>query len=325
MRRIGLAVVLALGLLVPLAAEAEQAKGPRIGVMAPGSPPPESSQSISAFVQGLRDLGWVPGQNITLEYRWTGDSEDRYPEIVRDLVRLRVDLIVAGTGRAAPAAKQATRSIPIVMASVPFPVESGLIASLARPGGNVTGIATLTYEVIGKRLELLKLAAPRASLIAILQNGSVSDRIRKGIEDAARSAGVRVDIRGVQDAGELERTFRALQSESAQAFTHLPSPFFRIHARKIADLALKHRLPGIYGDAGGFVESGGLMFYGDSIPDNWRRSARYVDSILKGAKPADLPVEQPTKFDLIINLKTAKTLGLTIPQTLLLQATHVIE
>ena len=316
-------------LAAPLIARAQAAKGARIGVMAPGSPPPESSPPISAFVQGLRDLGWVPGQNVTLEYRWTDDREDRYPELARDLVRLQVDVIVASTAIAIRAAKQATTSIPIVMAATGFPVESGLVASLARPGGNVTGVATLTVELVGKRLELLRLVAPHASRIAVLYDGRSSrahvDRTLSKAEEGARSLGIRLYTRSLRDTGELEQIFKALLTEGAQGLTHVPAPFFRIHARQIAELALKHRLPVIYGDAGGFVESGGLMFYGESIPGNWRRSASYVDKILKGVKPADLPVEQPTTFELAINLKTAKALGLTIPQSLLVRADEIIQ
>ena len=293
-------------LAAPIVVEAQSAaRVPRIGVMAPGSPPPESSPSIMAFAEGLRSLGWVPGQNIAVEYRWTEGREDRHPDLARDLVGLGVDLIVAGTSSAARAARRVTTTIPIVMASVPSPVESGLITSLARPGGNVTGIATLTAALVGKRLELLKAVAPRASRIAVLydRRGTRThvDRTLKDAEGAAQPLGIQLHSRGLSDAGELEETFRVLRTESVQGFTHIPSPFFRIHAREMADVALKHRLPAIYGDAGGFVEAGGLMFYGESIPDNWRRSARYVDRILKGAKPADLPVEQPAKFELVIN------------------------
>ena len=313
----------------PLVAEAQPtAKTPAIGVMAPGFPPPESSPSIAAFVQGLRDLGWGPGRNITLEYRWTEDREDRYSEFARDLIRFGVDVIV-GAGNAVRAAKQATTTIPIVMASVNAPVELGLIASLARPGGNVTGVATLTGDLVGKRLELLKVVAPSASRIVVLyddRSGRANvDHTLKGAGDVARSLGIRLHSRGLSDPREFEETFKKLMAEGAEGLTHVPSPFFRIHAREIADLALRNHLPAIYGDAGGFVESGGLMFYGDSIPHNWQRAASYVDRILKGARPADLPVEQPTKFDLAINLKTAKTLGLTIPQSLLLRADQVIQ
>ena len=295
----------------------------------PRSPPLESSVSVMAFVQGLRSLGWMPGQNIALEYRWSEGKEDRYPDLARDLVGLPVDLVVAGTHNAALAARGVTTTIPIVMASAPSPVESGLVASFAKPGGNVTGIATQTDVLVAKRLELLKEVAPRASRIAVLYDRRASrahvDRTLKNAEGAAERLGIQLRTRGLSDVDELGEALKALQTEGVRGFTHIPSPFFRIHATKMAEAALKCRLPAVYGDAGGFVEAGGLMFYGESIPDNWRRAATYVDRILKGAKPGDLPVEQATKFELLINLRTSKVLGLTIPPSILGRADEVIQ
>jgi len=303
-----------------LAAEGQQPKVPRIGVLLVS--PPERSQAW--FLAGLRELGYVEGQNILVEYRSATGGVDRFTNPAADLVRLKVDVIVAQATPAVQAAKRATAEIPIVMAAAGAPVETGLVASLARPGGNVTGVSALAGELGGKLLELIRETRPAATRVAVLTYPTARDPFARSflgqIQSAAHS--VVVQAVAVQDAEEFDRAFAAMVKERADAV--IVQPLFAVDKR-VADLALKLRLPSITTGVRPFPELGGLMSYGPSAAEYFRRAAMYVDKILKGAKPADLPVEQPTKFELVINLKTAKVLGLTIPPSLLLRADQIIE
>jgi putative ABC transport system substrate-binding protein len=329
MRLIGLAVVLAVGLtLAPLAAEAQQAaKVARIGYLA--SNLTVSPHMNEAFRQGLRDLGYVEGRNVVIEYRDAEGKFERLPAFAAELVALKVDVSVAADTPAALAAKQATRTLAIVFIGAGDPVTIGLVTSLARPGGNVTGLSLLAPELVGKRLELLKQAVPGVSRVAALwQPGFVGERTEKDmlkeVEVAARALGVQLQFVEARGPADFDRAFSDMTRARAGALTVLGSAMFANERRRLVDLAAKNRLPGVYGFRE-YVDAGGLMAYGPNVADLFRRAATYVDRILKGAKPSDLPVEQPTKFEFVINLKTAKALGLTIPQTLLQRADHVIE
>ena len=322
--------VIAGGLVAaPLAAEAQQAvKIARIGFLTPNmaASPPHVRE---AFLQGLRDLGYVEGRNVVIEYRDAEGKSERFPALAAELVALKVDVIVAPGTPAALAAKQATRTLPIVFPIAGDPVTSGLVTSLARPGGNVTGLSILDPDLVGKCLEQLKQAVPGVSGVAVLwQPGGLGERtdkdMLKGAEVAARALGVRlqfVEARGPED---FDRAFSDMTRARAGALTVLPSTMFLHERRRLVDLAARNRLPAVYPWREA-VDAGGLMAYGANIADLFRRAATYVDKILKGAKPADLPVEQLTKFELVINLKTAKALGLTIPQSVLGRADQVIE
>jgi putative ABC transport system substrate-binding protein len=327
---IGCIVTLLLSLLtVPLAAEAQPvAKIPRIGVLSAGFPPGSADPAaFEAFRQGLRDLGYVEGQTIVVEYRWAEGQGDRLPDLAAELVGLPVDLIVAGTTRAVQAAQHATKTIPIVMAVSADPVASGFVASLARPGGNITGMSLMAPEVSGKRLELLRDIRPGVSRVAVLWNpaqpGSRIDL--QGLESAAQSLGLQLYPLEVRSPDAFESAFAAMHREGADALLVLRDPLLLDrHLSAIATYALQHRLPTMYGWRA-FVEAGGLMSYGPRVSDLFRRATYYVDRILKGAQPADLPVEQPTQFELVLNLKTAQALGLTIPPHLLVLADEVIR
>jgi putative ABC transport system substrate-binding protein len=327
-RRDTVLALLALG-AVPLAAEAQQAaKIARIGYLSPNLA--FSPHTHEAFRQGLRDLGYVEGRNLAIEYRDAEGKAERLPALAAELVALKVDVIVTGGGTpTALAAKQATRTIPIVFAGVADPVTSGLVTSLARPGGNVTGSSNLTPELVGKRLEQLTQAVPGVSRVAVLwQPGGLGQRTEKdmlkGAEVAALAVGVRLQFVEARGPENFDRAFSDMTRARAGALTVLPSNMFINERTRLVDLAAKHRLPAVYG-LREFVDAGGLMSYGPNLADLSRRAATYVDKILKGAKPGDLPVEQPTKFELVINLKTAKTLGLTIPPSLLQRADEVIQ
>ncbi len=312
-------------LAAPFAAEAQQAgKVPRVGILAPGRPP---NVAVEAFRSGLRDLGYVEDQNILLEWRWDEDKPDRYAAMVGDLVQLNVDLIVAGTTVASIAAKNATKTIPIVMAATGLgdPVELGLVRSFARPGGNITGLVLRTNELPGKRFELLKETLPRLTRVALLWNRNpLSPTLVKEHEAAARALGIQLQLVEVGGPDDFKGAFQAATRRGAQGLIMIQGPLYFVHARQIATLALESRLPTISGETS-YAPAGGLMNYGPNIPNSWQRAATYVDKILKGAKPGDLPVEQPTKFELVINLRTAKALGLTIPRSVLLRADEVIE
>jgi putative ABC transport system substrate-binding protein len=279
-----------------------------------------------AFVQGLRELGYVEGKNIAIEFRSAEGKFDRLPALAAELVRLKVDVIVTSSNPAVTALKQATRDIPIVMTTVGDPVGAGFIQSLARPGGNITGMSSVAEELSGKRLELLKEINPKISRVAVFRNPTIPTHavLWKETQAAATALGMKLiplDFRGPE---EFESLFGAMVKEHAEALIVLPEPIALAQRKQIVDLAAKNRLPGMY-PFGDFVDVGGLIAYGPSGADLWRRGASYVDKILKGRTPADLPVERPTKFELVINMKTAKALGLTIPQTILVQADRVIE
>ncbi|HEV2056382.1 MAG TPA: ABC transporter substrate-binding protein [Methylomirabilota bacterium] len=325
--RVSLVALLAVFLLaVPLAAEAQApAKVPRIGFLS-ARPPTDNPYFIESFRQGLRELGYVEGQNIAIEYRFAEGRPERLPALAAELVRLKVDVLVTAGPPAPEAAKQATGTIPIVFAVAADPVAVGLVASLARPGGNITGLASISPDLIGKQLELLKEVVPNISRVAVLQNPSNDSHPHtlRQAEGAARGLGVQLHIVQVRTPPEIDAAFAAMRSQRAGGVLVLRDPLFLTQRTQIAALAAKSRLPAVYGFREE-AEAGGLMAYGASVPLMYRRAATYVDKILKGAKPADLPVEQPTKFELVINLKTAKALGLTIPQSLLLRADEVIH
>ncbi|MBI4528220.1 MAG: ABC transporter substrate-binding protein [Deltaproteobacteria bacterium] len=308
-----------------VSAHAQQpGKTPRIGYLQIGSGLGPGSE---AFLQGLRDLGYVEGSNVIIEYR--GDPqrrEDRLPELAADLVRLKVDVIVALDPPAARAARNATKTIPIVIRSTADPVRAGFVSSLARPGGNITGMTSISTELYGKRLELLKEIMLRLSRVAVMRNpdrGEGAHNFRE-MQNVARALDLQLQSLEVRDPNDFENAFRAAGRARAQALITIRTPLIVNQRKQIADLAVKSRLPAIYDDRA-FVESGGLMSYGTDLADLHRRAAIYVDKILKGAKPADLPVEQPTKFELVINLKTAKQIGLTIPPNVLARADKVIK
>ena len=326
-RRTFLAMVTGSCLAAPLAAEAQSSsKTFRIGYLEFGSAAP-GTPHLEAFRAGLRQLGWVEGQNIAIEVRDAEGKQDRLPEFAAGLVRLKVDLIFASATPAALAAKQATTTIPIVIGFVADPVGSGLVRHLAHPGGNITGWTHLAgLELNAKRLDILKQAIPGAARIAALWNPAnpIHAPSLKVIEAAARRLKVQLHPMGVQNPDQLEGIFSRMTQEHVQALTVPPDGMFLAHQARIIDLAASHRIPAMYG-VRELVEAGGLMGYGVNLPEMYRRGAFFVDRILKGAKPGDLPVEQPTNFELVINLKTAKALGLTIPHSLLLRADQVIE
>ena len=315
----------------PLAARTQQpAKIPRIGYLVTGSlESPEARTTLDAFRQGLRRLDYVEGQNIVIEYRAADGKIERFPNLAAELVRLEVDLIVASNTPAALAARQATAVIPIVAPVMGDPVADGLVASLAHPGGNVTGLTFLGPELTAKRLQLLKEALPTVSRVAGLWHADAYGErtmreMVKATEAVARTLGVQLQLIGVHGEEELDGAFVTMTRDRAEALFVFPSPMLFVERRRIVELAVAHRLPSI-SQAREFVELGGLIAYGASISDLSRRGAIYVDRILKGAKPADLPVEQPTRFELVINLKAAKALGLVMPNVLLATADEVIE
>ena len=313
-------------LTAPLPAEAQQApKIARIGYLGGISAVPQIHE---AFLQGLQDLGYVVGRNVVIEYRDPEGKYERLPVLAAELVALKVDVIVCSGTPMALAAKQATRTIPIVFVAVD-PVTSGLVSSLARPGGNLTGLASLIPDLVGKCLELLNQAVPRVNRVAVLWlPGALGERTEKnmltGADEAARALGVQLQFVEARRPADLDRAFSEMTKAHAGALAVLPSIILVRERRRLVDLAAKNRLPAIYTQTE-FVDARGLMFYGPNTADLHRRAAAYVDKILKGAKPADLPIEQPTKFELLINLKTAKALGLPIPPSLLARADQVIE
>jgi len=326
MRVIGLAVVVALSVLAPLTGEAQQTgKVYRIGVLDTMSATLNTA-NLGAFRQGLRELGYVEGRDFVIEYRSADGRPERFPGLATELVRLKVDLIVTRGTPAVLAAEKATESIPIVMTTSADPTGFGVVSSLARPGGNVTGLSTIAVELMGKRLEFLKEAIPRIARIALLGNMSspASASQWRQMEGAARSLGLEPQLLDVRAPEDFARAFDTAIRQRANAVQVVNDTLTQTNSRRIVDLSAKHRLPSIF-TSREFVDAGGLMAYGPNFTDLYRRAATYVDKIFKGAKPADLPIEQPTKFELVINLKTAKALRLTIPQTLLLRADQVIE
>ena len=298
----------------------------RIGYLSAGSATSSNPRLIEAFRQGLRELGWVEGQNLVIEYRWAEGRFDRLPDLAAELVRLKADLIVAAPAPPALAAKNATGTIPIVFMGAGDPVGQGLVASLARPGGNVTGLSYgVGSSIFAKDLELLKEAVPKVRRVAVLFNpASPIKHIISEVKDAGRSLGLQLQLVEARGPGEFDGAFAAMARERAGALFVVQDPAFSSHRAQLVDLAAKNRLPTILTQRED-AEAGGLMSYGPRLSDLWRRAATYVDKILKGARPTDLPVEQPTKFELVINLKTAKTLGLIIPPSLLQRADEVIQ
>ncbi len=315
-------------LAVPLAAEAQEpAKVARIGYLAAALA--ANPHFPEGFRQGLRDLGYVESRNIVIEYRSAEGQLERLPDLAAELVRLKVDVLVSEGTPPTLAAKQATKTIPIVFAAAADAVGSGIVASLARPGGNVTGLSFLGPELVGKHLQLLKQAVPGGSRVAVLwQPGGLGKRTEeemlKETQNAARALAVRLQFVEARGPGDFDRAFSEMTTARAGALTVLTSFMLFNERRRLVDLAAKNRLPAIYPWTEA-VGAGGLMAYAPNLPDLFRRAASHVDKILKGAKPGDLPVEQPTKFELVINLKAAKALGLTIPSSLLLRADQVIE
>jgi putative ABC transport system substrate-binding protein len=331
---VGLIITFTLGLLAaPLVAEAQQpAKVPRMGFLGTVA----TSPHYEALRQGLHEAGYVEGQNIAIERRYSEGRAERLPDLAAELVRLKVDVIVVDAcGAPLNAASQATSTIPIIVAACNDDlVATGLVSSLARPGGNITGLSELTPELGAKRLELLKEAVPKVRRVAVLWNPVYSERFSPAfrfwssdwveVRAAAQALGMTlqsVEIRGPDD---FETAFSAMTRERAEALVAFSDPLFVLHGRRIVDLAAKNRLPAVYAYRE-VVDAGGLLSYGASLSDLFRRAAVYVGKVLKGAKPADLPMEQPTKFELVINLKTAKALGLTMPQSLLIRADQVLR
>jgi len=339
-RAAALSITLALGLLVaPVPSDGQQpAKVYRIGWLGNDAVPAEDINPQNCpikgppywqvFVEGLRERGYIPGQNLIIECRWTEGREERAPGLAAELVSLKPDLIIAVATANARAAKQATSTLPIVFWGVVEPVGRGLVASLAQPGGNVTGLTDTPLQMDGKRLQLLKEAVPKVSRVAVLEYSSgppnPASPFRREREAAARALGVMLQVYDVRDPADFEGVFPAMAKARAEALFVIGQSFFIRHRQRIVELAAQNRLPAVYGDTD-LVEAGGLLSLAVNNRDIQRRVAIYVDKILKGAKPADLPVEQPTKFELVVNLKTAKALGITIPASVLMRADEVIE
>ena len=324
---VGGIVTLILSLLVsPFAVEAQQAaKVPQLGLLIQGDSS-AFAPLIEAFRHGLQDLGYVEGRNIAIEYRFAEGQDDRLPELVAELIRLQVNILVIDGKSALRAAKHNTTTIPIVMAVSGDPVGAGLVASLARPGGNITGLSLMLPEVSGKRLEFLQEAVPKLSHIAVLWDPDMleSTIAFKETQTAAQALGVQLQSLEVRLPYDFDQAFAAMTREHADALVVISNALFFGHHSQLGELTVRHQLPAMF-RMREYAEAGGLMAYGVNVEGLYRRAATYVDKILKGAKPADLPVEQPTKFNLVINLKTAKALGLTIPPTLLFQADEVIQ
>ena len=324
--RLIIAVAL-LVLTVPLAVGAQPGgKVYRVGILGNKASDPAEAHLWQAFRLGLRERGWIEGRNILIEYRWAEGNFARLPELAADLVRLKVDLIVARSSIWVQAAKAATSSIPIVFFVHADPVGMGHVASLARPGGNITGLSEASQDTEAKRLELLRATDPGIKRVAVLwHRDTPSNPPRlKAVEEAARMLRLQLQVIGVGTGAELEGAFASMTRKQAQALLVLSSAFVLAERQQLTELAIRHRLPTMFGQTGP-IEAGGLMSYAADSADLYRRGAIYVDKILKGARPADLPVEQPTKFELVINLKTAKALGLTIPPSLQQRADQVIE
>jgi putative ABC transport system substrate-binding protein len=311
----------------PLLARAQQeSRAWRIGLLDASSPEAGRLRLWDAFRQRMRELGYVEGDNVAFEPRWAEGSADRLRAAAAELVNLKVNVIATAGGAAVQAAKRATNTIPIVMATAPNPVSLGVVASLNRPGGNVTGVVTMSSDLAAKRMGLLREAVPRASRFAMIWDaGSEGARIVvHDTQSAAQAVGISLLLLSARGAEDLDGAFASMVRDQAAALVVSPSPSFFVERRRLADLAVKNRLA-MVGNVREYAEAGGLMTYGPDYTENFRRAANYVDKIIKGDKPADLPIQQPTKFELVINLKTAKALGLTIPPSILAQADEVIE
>ena len=304
-------------------AHAQKQSTPRIGVLLLGAPP---NANLDAFIEGLRELGYIEGKNILIEYRFAEGKAERLPELAIELVRLKVDAIFTGGTPAIFALKQATKTIPIVFFSTSDPIGTGVVASLAHPGGNITGISVLASDLWPKRLELLKEIFPKLSRVAMVWNkGNAGMALEaKATQEVAGPLGVALQDRGVKDPNELDTVFALMIKDRPDGFLALMDPVLTSHQKRILDFLVQNRLPAIF-ESRGWVEAGGLISYGANYPDAHRRAASQMDKILKGTKPADIPVEQPTKFELVINLKTAKQIGLTIPPNVLARADKVIK
>ena len=301
----------------------------RVGVLSGrGAPtPPASDPNADAFRQGLRELGYIEGKNIQLEYRYASGKGERFPDLVTELLQLKVDVLVSGTIQAIRAAKQATKTIPIVMITTADPVATALIESLSHPGGNITGLTRLIRDLSGKRLELLKETVPRISRVGVLGDATAQTTAAalKDYETAAGALKLQVQFLEVKSPKpDFDAAFQTALKQRVNALVAVSGALFLDHAKRIAELAIKHRLPSIH-ENNENVEAGGLLFYGANDADNYKRAAVYIDKILKGAKPAELPVEQPMKFEFVINLKSAKQIGLTIPPNVLVRADRVIR
>ena len=320
--------LLATVLLGTVSAAAQQPKKvPRIGYLSPFSFASEPNKPVfEAFHQGLRQLGWIAGQNVNIEYRWADEKYDRLPELATELVRLDLDVIYAVTVFAALSVKRATSTIPVVFVGLGDPLSAELVADLARPGGNVTGLGGLTLELSGKRLELLKEVVPDLTRVAGLANRfhAMTSSTIDEVKSAAAAMGLRIQVHEVGEPEKIEAAFAAMTKQRAGGLMVFQDPMFFSHSKQILSLVVRSRLPTVYVESG-WVPAGGLMSYAPSIADLHRRAATYVDKILKGTKPADLPVERPSKFELIINLKAAKQIGLTIPPNVLVRADKVIR
>ena len=325
-RRTFLAGTGAVLLAAPLAAEAQQAgKVHRIAFLGNSTAALEANL-VGPFREGLRELGYVEGQNIVIEYRWAEGKYDRFPVLIAELVALKVDVIVTAGTPASLAVKKATTSIPLVMVAVGDPVATGIVMSFGRPGGNITGLTSMSQDLEGKRLELLREVVPKVSHVAVLWNSASPIQVieEREARASAQVLGIKMLSLGVRTQEEIENAFAAIVRERPGALLVLADRLFLYHRAHIMDFAAKHRLPGVHAYRE-LVEAGGLMSFGPSYPGMHRRAAYFVDRILKGAKPADLPVERPTKFELVINLKAAKALGLTIPASLLQRADEIIQ
>jgi len=322
--RISLAAVLLFVAHLPLPTAAQQGKVPRIGFLGTASPSLMAAW-ITAFREGLREHGYVEGQNIMIEYRWGEGKPERFPQLAAELVGLMVDVIVTSGPHAIRATQRATSKIPIVMAIIEDPVAQGFVKSLGRPGGNLTGLSFQDPELVTKRVQLIREAIPTVARVAALwdSTGSGAPQLR-AVEQAALSMGLHVQVLEVRGANDLERVFQAARHQRAQAVIQLASPLFAAHRKTILTLMAKNRLPAMCQERT-FVVEGCLMAYGPSFPDMFRQAAYYVDRILKGANPAELPVERASKFELVINAQTAKTLGVAISPSVLLQADQIIE
>ena len=310
----------------PLAARAQQKEMPVIGVLSTGSPSGTSGPFMDAFRQGLREAGYVEGQNLAIEYRWAEGHYDRLPALAADLVGRKVDLIMANSPPAALAAKSATSTIPIVFRGGGDPVGIGLVASLARPGGNLTGAIAIGNELIAKRLELLSQLVPRARVIALLlnPNDANAERVIRDVQEAARTKGLQLHVLKATSESDIDTAFASLVQLHAGALVVAADPFLSSRREQLVALASRHAVPSIYAWRE-FADSGGLISYGANLRSVYRLVGQYAGKVLKGAKPADLPVQQPTTFELVINLKTAKALGLSVPQSMLMRADELIE
>ena len=319
----GLTVILLAGVMAaPVALHAQSAKTARVGVLLPSDD--STTIFLPAFRLGLRDLGYVEGRTVSLEMRSANGRTDRLPSLARELVQMKVDVLVTITSPGVRAAREATSTIPIVAGAVDDAVEQGFVASLAHPGGNVTGVSWLNTELSAKRVEFLKEVLPKVTRVAVLREAVGGASSIQATATAARALRVQLQIFELRDPNELPTVFAAMAKERIEALTVLPGPMITSQMPRIVELASRARLPAVFPEAR-FVEAGGMMSYGPNLAEMYRRAAGYVDKILKGVKPSNLPVEQPTKFESIINLKAAKALGVTIPQSVLLRADQVIE